>query len=173
MSVARLTDRKLKSAVVGLGLVAVLVMATLAHDSTSPFSGLAGAWTGPGTVTLASGAKESIRCRANYDVGSDGANLKLELRCSSDSYKFELQSNVLHSNGAVSGFWNELTNRVGGTVAGKAAGDRIEVRVEGALAAMLTVNTRADQQSVSIQSPGGPMSAVAISLRRSGKQAAK
>ena len=73
-------------------------------------------------------------------------NLKLDLRCSSDSFKFELQSSVSHNNGEVSGFWNELTNRVGGTVAGKAAGDRIEVRVEGPIAAMLDISTRADQQ---------------------------
>ena len=169
MNTVKLTDRKLQSAVVGLGLVMVLIMASFAHGFTSPFSGLSGAWTGPGIVTMASGAKEGIRCRANYNVDGNGANLKLDLRCSSDSFKFELQSSVSHNNGEVSGFWNELTNRVGGTVAGKAVGDRIEVRVDGPIAAMLTMNTRADQQSVSIQSPGSPMSVVAISLKRGSK----
>lgn len=156
---------------------ALIVMGTVAYGSangsTSPFVGLNGAWAGPGTVTLASGAKEAIRCRANYNVDGGGANLKLELRCSSDSYKFELQSNVTHRNGEVSGHWAELTNRIGGTIAGKATGERIEVRVDGTLSAMLAVNTRADKQMVSIQSPGGPMSAVAISLSRSVKSAAQ
>ena len=155
-----------------IALAALLVMTAVAHGSGSPFAALSGAWAGAGSITLASGAKENIRCRANYAVDGGGVNLKLDLRCSSDSFKFELQSNVSHRNGEVSGFWNEVTNRVGGTLAGKAAGDRIQVRVEGAIAAMLTLNTRADQQSVSIQSPGGPMSAVTISLNRGTKQAA-
>jgi len=155
-----------------IALAILLVAASVAYASASPFASLSGAWSGPGTITLASGVKESIRCRANYNVDGSGANLKLELRCSSDSFKFELQSNAAHSNGQVSGFWNEVTNRVGGTLTGRAMGDRIQVRVEGAIGAMLEISTRADQQSVSIQSPGSPLSAVAISLRRGTKQAA-
>ena len=167
MNGADVTIRKLQSAVIGLGLVAVaIVMASFAHGASSPFTGLSGAWAGPGTVTLDSGAKESIRCRANYSVDGRGVNLKLDLRCSSDSFKFELQSSVSHNNGEVSGFWNELTHRVGGTVAGKAAGEQVEVRVEGPIAAMLDISTRADQQTVAIQSPGSKMSEVAISLSR-------
>jgi len=65
-----------------------------------------------------------------------------------------------------------LTNRVGGTIAGKAAGEQIEVRVEGAIAAMLDISTRTDQQVVAIQSPGNKMSEVAISLSRVNKQVA-
>jgi hypothetical protein len=65
-------------------------------------------------------------------------NLNLDLRCSSDSFKFELQSSVSHNNGEVAGFWNELTHKVGGTVAGTAAGERIEVRVDGPIAALPT-----------------------------------
>lgn len=156
----------------GIALVALLVMATVAHGSNSPFSGLSGAWAGPGTITLDGGATERIRCKANYSVDGSGVNLKLDLRCSSDSFKFELQSSVSHNNGEVAGFWNELTNRVGGTVAGKAAGERIEVLVDGPISAMLALSTRADQQTVSIQSPGSKMSDVAISLSRANKQAA-
>jgi hypothetical protein len=155
----------------GIALVALLVMATVAHGSNSPFSGLSGAWAGPGTITLDSGAKERIRCKANYSVDGSGVNLKLDLRCSSDSFKFELQSNVTHRNGEVSGFWNELTHRVGGTVAGKAIGEWIEIRVDGPISAMMAMKTRANQQSVSIRSPGSPMSEVAISLSRASKQA--
>ena len=65
-----------------------------------------------------------------------------------------------------------MTNRVGGTIAGKAAGEQIEVRVEGAIAAMLDISTRTDQQVVAIQSPGNKMSEVAISLSRVNKQVA-
>jgi hypothetical protein len=172
MNVGKLTSRKLQSAVAGLGLVALLAAASFAHGASGPFTNMSGAWAGRGAVTLASGTKENIRCKANYNVDGGGANLKLSLRCSSDSFKFELESNVAHNNGQVSGHWSEMTHRVGGTVTGKVAGDRIQVRVDGTIAAMLEINTRADHQSVSIQSPGSPMTAVVISLSRASKQTA-
>ena len=77
-----------------------------------------------------------------------------------------------HNNGEVSGFWNETTNRVGGTVAGKATGNKIDVVVAGPLSAKIAVSTNADRQSVSIQSPGSKVSEVSISLSRGIKQAA-
>lgn len=172
MNSAELTKRKLQSMLAGLGLVALLVVASVAHGAGGPFLGLSGAWTGPGTVTLAGGTRENIRCRATYNVDGSGANLRLDLRCSSDSFKFELQSTVSHNNGEVSGFWNEATNRIGGTVSGKAAGNKIEVVVAGPLSAKIALSTNADRQSVSIQSPGSKVSEVAISLSRGIKQAA-
>ncbi len=47
MDGASVTTRKLQSAVIGLGLVAVLFVASFAHGSNSPFTGLSGAWAGP------------------------------------------------------------------------------------------------------------------------------
>ena len=119
---------------------------------------------GPGPVPARSrspsGAKESIRCRAVYNVDAAGSNLDLRLRCASDSFKFELQSNAAHNNGAVSGSWTELTRHVGGTIAGSASGSRIQVLVQGTIAAHLAVSTRANQQSISIEAPGSDMSNV-------------
>ena len=148
---------------------AVLALATVAGQAqaaNSPFNGLSGSWAGPGTITLASGAQESIRCRAKYNVGGGGSSLTLALRCASASYKFELQSNISHENGSVSGFWNEVAHKVGGTISGKASGGTINVRAEGPFSALLAVSTRANQQSISIQSPGSAMQDVAISLKR-------
>jgi hypothetical protein len=115
---------------------------------------------------MSSGTRERIRCRANYDVDKAGTNLNLTLRCASDSYNFELQSNVAHRGGAVSGTWAELTRHVGGNLEGSARGNRIQVRVSGTLSAMLAVSTNANRQSISIEAPGSEMSAVAISLSR-------
>ncbi len=169
---AELRRRQLQSMAAGLGLVALLVVASIAHGADNPFAAMSGAWSGPGTVTLENGAKENIRCRASYDVNGSGASLKLDLRCSSDSFKIELQSNVSHRNGELSGFWNEATKRVGGSIAGRAEGERIEAIVDGPIAAMLEISTRADRQSVSIQSPGSKVSEVSITLSRGIKQAA-
>lgn len=133
----------------------------------TPFTAMAGSWSGSGTITLANGVKEQIRCRANYDVS--GSNLALTIRCASASYKFELQSNVAHSGGAISGTWAEMTHRVGGTISGSASGNRINARVEGVLSAMLSMSTSAGKQSISIEAPGMEMSRVAISLSKSGQ----
>lgn len=173
MDGADVTIRKVQSAAVGLGMIALLLMATFAHGATGPFAGLPGAWAGPGAVTLADGTRETIRCRASYGVDGGGATLKVDLRCASDSFRFELQGSAAHANGEVSGFWNEQTRRLGGTLAGKAQGGMIEVRIEGPFAAILQISTQADRQAISIQSPGGAVSEVAMSLSRANKMASR
>ena len=43
----------------------LLLLATTGHAQRSgPFAGLSGTWSGPGTLTLNTGTKERIRCRA-------------------------------------------------------------------------------------------------------------
>jgi hypothetical protein len=159
----RLLARALQGAAVALTVLAAPVAAQAAE---SPFANLNGSWSGPGVITLASGAKERIRCRATYNVGRDGNSLNLALRCASESYKFELESSVSHVNGAVSGHWNEKTYGVGGIITGKGTPGRLQVRAEGPFSALLGMTTRADRQSISISSPGSPMSEVAISMSR-------
>ena len=133
----------------------------------SPFTAMSGSWSGSGTITTSSGNKERIRCRARYDGG--GSSLGLMLRCASDSYNFELQSNATHRNGAVSGTWAENTRHVGGNIDGSARGNAINLRVSGVISATLGVSTNANQQSISIQAPGTELQSVAISLSRGAK----
>jgi hypothetical protein len=146
---------------------ALLASGAAQAAAETPFTAMAGSWSGSGTVTLKNGVKEQIRCRANNNVDGSGANLVLALRCASDSYKFDLQGNVNHNAGAVSGTWAEMTHRVGGTITGSASANRVSVRVEGTIAAMLAVTTKGNQQQISIESPGSEMAAVAISMNRS------
>ena len=134
--------------------------------AASPFADLNGSWAGPGVITLSSGVTENIRCRARYEVDRAGNTLELAIRCASDNYKFELQSTAHHVNGAVSGHWNETTYRVGGTLSGNGTPGRIRVRAEGPFSAQLALITRADKQSVTISSPGSPLSEVSISMSR-------
>ena len=134
---------------------------------SGPFTAMSGSWTGSGTITTSSGNKERIRCRAKYDGA--GSTLDLTLRCASDSYNFELQSNATHSNGNVSGTWSESTRRVGGNIDGNASGNAMSLRVSGVISATLGVSTNANQQSISIQAPGTELQSVAISMNRGGK----
>jgi hypothetical protein len=155
-----------------LGAAAAILLFATAGEAQrgSPFAGLSGSWTGPGTITLNTGAKERIRCRAVYRVAEAGSNLQLELRCASDSYRFELQSSVTHSDGAVSGTWSEVTRGAVGTISGTSKGNQINLRASSPVfSALLAVTTQHNQQAISIQSPGSEISAVAISLNRGGK----
>lgn len=170
-SISKSLTNNVKSALVAAAAASLLGLAVPAsvEASSSPFAALSGSWSGGGVITMASGSKERIRCRARYDVGGAGSNLDLTLRCASDTYNFELQSNATHNNGAVSGTWAETTRHVGGNIDGSARGNSIHVRVSGTIAALLSVNTNANQQSISIEAPGTEMASVAISLSRGTK----
>jgi hypothetical protein len=168
-AVTKALTGKVKSAQAVVAVAGLLGLAALSGSvqaSGSPFTAMSGSWSGGGFITMASGTKERIRCRAKYDVDGGGASLDLLLRCASDSFNFELQSNASHSNGAVSGTWSENTRHVGGNIEGSARGNAISVRVSGVISAMLAVSTNANQQSISIQAPGTEMASVAISLNR-------
>jgi hypothetical protein len=136
--------------------------------SAGPFAGLSGSWSGAGTVTLANGSSERIRCRATYRVSGDGTGLQQELRCASDSYRFELRGDVTHYAGQISGTWSEATRNTGGQVSGRASEGQVNAVVQGpAFAAALSVTTRGDRQSVYIRSDSTELSAVSITLSRS------
>src|SRR5476651_2231160 len=93
-------------------LTAVLFSGFLLSNSagyaqSGPFAGLAGVWSGSGTVTLDDGSTERIRCRATYAVGGGGTGLNQSLTCASDSYRFNLSSNVVANGGSLSGTWRD------------------------------------------------------------------
>src|SRR5674476_56011 len=97
-------------------LLALVSQPALAAPTNGPFAALQGSWSGTGTIVLSSGAKERIRCRSNDRLGSSSSELRLELSCDSDSYKFELQSQITYSGVTVSGNWFETTRATGGII---------------------------------------------------------
>ena len=168
-SITKLLGGNVKSTLIATAATAALALAAIpgtGEAAGSPFAAMSGSWAGGGVITMASGTKERIRCRARYDVDGGGSSVDLRLRCASDSYNFELQSNATHSRGIVSGTWAETTRHVGGNLEGSAHGNAIRVRVSGVISALLAVSTSTNQQSISIQAPGTEMSSVSISLSR-------
>ena len=134
---------------------------------SSPFAGMSGVWSGRGTISLADGSREAIRCRATYAVRNDGNALQQTLRCASDSYKFELSSNVVATNGRLSGTWSEATRGVNGEVQGTTSGGRFQVVVSaGNFTANLALTTRGNSQSVAIHSEGSEFKGANITLSR-------
>jgi hypothetical protein len=145
-----------KQAIVAAGIgAAVMLSVSAGHAQSSPFAGFDGSWSGNGTVALSDGTTERIRCRANYKVVGGGMALQQALQCASDSYKFDLSSNVRSESGRIVGTWSEASRNINGNLQGTAGGGQIDVFVEAAgFAATLNVTTRGNRQSVSISSKG-------------------
>jgi hypothetical protein len=140
--------------VAGIG-AAVMLSVSAGNAQSGPFAGFDGTWSGNGTVSLSDGTTERIRCKASYKVDGTGSGLQQTLRCASDSYKFDLSSNVTTQGDRIVGTWSEASRNINGNLQGKAGGGRIDVFVEAAgFAATLTLTTRGNKQSVSIDSKG-------------------
>ena len=133
----------------------------------SPFVAMAGTWSGSGVLNTSDGQQERLRCRASYDVDGAGDQLRLNLTCASESFKFDLASEVEYSGGAIRGSWTEASRGASGTLAGRAAGDHVEAAARGdSFSANLSLTTRGGRQSVSIQPQGGSITSVSLALNR-------
>jgi hypothetical protein len=138
----------------GIG-AALMFSVSAGHAQSGPFTGFNGAWSGNGTVALSDGTTERIRCKADYKVDGTGFGLKQNLRCASDSYKFDLSSDVTSQGDRISGSWSEASRNVFGNLQGTVGGGQIDVFVEAnGFAANLTLRTNGNKQTVQINSKG-------------------
>jgi hypothetical protein len=81
--------------------------------------------------------------------------LKQKLDCASDSYKFDLTSDVTSNGERISGNWSEASRNIFGNLQGTAGGGQIDVFVEAnGFAANLTLRTNGNKQTVQISSKG-------------------
>jgi hypothetical protein len=148
-------------------LLAAALLSSTALAASGPFANLAGAWSGGGTLTMANGETERLRCRATYNVGNAGTDLRLSLRCASQSYNFDLGSAVVYQGGRISGTWSEASRNASGTVSGRATADHVEAAASGqSFSANLSLTTRGNRQTVSIRAPGTDISGVSLALSR-------
>ena len=133
----------------------------------SPFVAMAGTWSGGGVLHTSDGQQEQLRCRAAYDVAGSGEQLRLNLRCASASYNFDLASEVEYRGGAISGSWSEASRNASGTLSGRATGDHVEASARGdSFSANLSLTTRGGRQTVSIQPQGTNITSVSLALNR-------
>ena len=91
----------LKKAVIASAILLISAQAQAEPGSERPFLGLSGHWSGAGTVTLANGPTERLRCKAAYAVNATGKAVQQTLRCASDSYRVEISSNVTSEGGSL------------------------------------------------------------------------
>jgi hypothetical protein len=133
-------------------LFAASVFSSASHAQSGPFAGMAGNWSGAGTVTLDDGSTERIRCRASYAVGAGGSGLNQTLTCASDSYKFNLSTNVTAQGTALSGTWNESSRNINGAIEGRGSNGNFEVVATApGFSANISLTTRGNKQSVVIR----------------------
>jgi hypothetical protein len=148
-------------------MVALLGTGVASAQSASPFSGLAGSWSGAGTIAMNDGHSERIRCRAQYEVAPSGIIMHQNLRCASDSYKFEVKSSLQADGSQILGTWTETTRQVTGDVTGTISGGNISTSVKGTgFSATLGVQTRGNSQAVSITPSGTDIQSVRIEMKR-------
>jgi hypothetical protein len=120
------------------------------YAQSSAFAGMAGTWSGGGTVTLDDGSSERIRCRATYKVG--GPNMEMVLTCASDAYKFNLQAAVVAQGGEVSGTWSETSRNIGGNIQGHGAGGSFQVVASAAgFNSSIALKTSGTKQSIAMR----------------------
>jgi hypothetical protein len=157
-----------KLAAIALSASLLVLSAAWPGRAADGLAQFAGSWSGSGRITVQDGARERIRCRS-HNTAQDSA-LSLSLRCASDSYKFELASDLTSDGGNLSGTWNETTRGVFGQLVGRVYGGRIQGTASAAaFTATLSITTHGNSMSVVIKSPGSEISEVSISMARTGR----
>jgi hypothetical protein len=149
-------------------VASLCIFGTVAARSETPFTQFAGSWAGTGIIAVKDGGRERIRCRGSNT--ESGNSLRLGLKCASDSYRFELQSDITYESGNISGSWNETTRSVVGSLSGRMSPGRIQATAQSVgFNASLSITSSGGRQNVSIRSPGSEISEVSISLARAGR----
>ena len=146
-------------------LAASVAIASPAAAQT-PFSGLAGSWSGGGQIKLNDGTAERLSCRASYNPKENGASMGMSIRCASQSYKIELRSSLQYAGGQVTGTWEERSHNVGGPVSGRASNGSVNVSFGGDIAGSMSVSFTASTQRVSISTGGAGFASVSLNLSR-------
>jgi hypothetical protein len=134
--------------------------------SDSPFVTLAGTWSGSGTARFDNNKTESLRCKGYYTNNGGPSNLGLSIRCANASAKLELRANLVDTNGAVSGNWEERTYNQSGSVSGKATASRMTLAISGGINGTMTVAISGTSHSVTVASSGPSFKGVHITMSR-------
>jgi len=163
-------SRTWPSAVAAVTLGAVMLLPSSAgYAADGAFFDYAGHWSGSGTISIANNngvSHERIRCRGQYTTSNGNNVVDINLRCASDSYRFDLASEVRSSGGQLSGSWTESSRGVNGTVEGRVRDGQVTALVQtNGYAAAFNISTRGKKQTIAISSKG-ELRAVNISLTK-------
>lgn len=157
----------LKGRLLAASLVAMMVCPQIgAAQSIGPFAKFDGRWRGVGRVIGANGASERISCRATYSIPPSGSALSQTLVCASDSYRIQVQSDVVVTDGHnVQGQWQETTRSATGELVGQVADNQFQGNVSGAgFTAEISIKMMGARQAVTIIPHGSNIAKVDMVL---------
>ena len=160
----------LKGSLSAAGLLAAALFWSQAGvaQTAGPFAKFDGGWRGAGYVFGSNGSRERIACRAHYSIPPSGAAVSQSLICASDSYRFEVQSDVVLLDGhSVKGTWEESTRHAAGDLIGEASDGRFDGTVAGTgFTAEISIRMSGEKQAVTITPHGSDITKVDIVLAR-------
>lgn len=123
-----------------------------AHDlraDPNPFSQLAGAWRGSGTVSPLGSHAERVLCRVSYDVSGNDTHQTMD--CAGTDYRIIVSADLTVSGGKLSGRWSESNFGVSGRVGGIAKGNTIYVRISSEqFSGRMTIKAQGNRHTVHI-----------------------
>jgi hypothetical protein len=159
---ARLTALTLPAALCA-GLALGLVPGPALAD---PIGDLSGYWSGNGSIALANGKTERVKCNVLYK-GDGGAQLRQTMRCASADYSINSLAELRLKGDRVSGTWEEKTYAAKGDVTGRFGGDSFALSIQGTnFSAAMNVTLSNCKQSLSITPQGLDVTRVSISLAK-------
>lgn len=149
-------------------VAAALTIGAVGTAAAGPFDGLAGRWAGAGVVTYSDGTKERLQCNVKYEQ-ADPNSVTQALSCTSDSYNFKINAYYKSGSGGLVGHWSELVNQVSGSLTGSVSDGHIVGNLHGpGFQARVSVDTKGNQQTVTVVTADQKISQVAIQVRRGG-----
>jgi hypothetical protein len=151
----------------------LLTFGTAATAAAGLFDGMEGAWRGEGSISWSTGETERMRCTAKYEVENEGNKLIQSMTCATDSTRLVIKSTITYNPdaGAVTGTWAETSYGISGFVTGNAGPGKVQAQVKSAdnrFNARVNVTLRGEEQTVSILPRNFDVTAVEVTLRRTG-----
>jgi hypothetical protein len=155
-------------------LLAILAAVLFAWDAAAtavetggPFDKLAGRWTGEGRLGIRGDKTEVVKCRVTYFVSGQGSGLRQTIRCASAGGSIEVQTQVVHADGRLTGSWKELVRDMQGELKGTVTEKGFKVTATGGdLTANMVIILRESKQIIEIQFIGTPLIGLTLSLTK-------
>jgi hypothetical protein len=143
----------------------LLVLGLSRVGLADPAVELAGYWTGSGSVVLANGKTERVKCNVIYKA--DGGSLRQTMRCASADYSINSLADLRIKGGQVSGSWEEKTYAAKGDVTGRYSGESFALTIQGAnFSAAMNVTLSSCKQSINISPQGLEVTRVTMALAK-------
>lgn len=167
-----MTMKRMRTALAAVLAVVAVASPGRAGSEAGPEAGseamvatLAGRWSGWGSIVMAQGATEKVRCVVSYDVA--GAALRQSLRCASAGYRVDADADLRLDGERISGRWSERNYSAEGSVTGRASAAGLNVTVEGDhFSAQMALITSRCRQAITIAPRGIDVARVSIELTR-------